>query len=237
MRDYFIDDKISSAINETLINYSDGIFPISPFIIARNMGVKIITPEALKVLEIDSLNKMSDNSPALKLNIRGNRIIVVNKKFCRHDIRFSLAHEIGHIMLSHGSEDIDASNVFMFNRLQQKDYKRFISKRNRIDREADLFAVHLLAPPLILWDKNVRSTIDIENNCSVGYISSMYVSYKMQTLITQGYDFTQNKINCDILDMFGKYELNDKGLIEIADAQSRDIYTSQHGRADGRLFH
>lgn len=237
MRDYFIDDKISAAINETLIHYSGGIFPISPFVIAHNMGVKIITQDTLEFLEIDSLNKMSNSTPALKLNLRGQKIIVVNDKFKKSFVRFAIAHEIGHIMMSHSIEDMSTSSVVLYNYIQEKNYKRFIAKRNRIEREADLFAVHLLAPPLILWDKNVRSTIDIENNCSVGYISSMYVSYKMQTLITQGYDFTQNKINCDILDMFGKYELNDKGLIEIADAQSRDIYTSQHGRADGRLFH
>lgn len=87
----------------------------------------------------------------------GNYLILYNSdrsSFCWERIRFTLAHEIGHIMLKH-METID------FNSNTQNNHIKIA------ETEANQFATSVLSPLPILSAIGVKSPIDIMNICTI----------------------------------------------------------------------
>ena len=73
--------------------------------------------------------------------------------------RFSIAHEIGHIVLH------DHDGATLFNReLSPND--------DPLETEANIFASRLLAPLIVLHSLNVRSPEDIVRKCNISIIAA-----------------------------------------------------------------
>lgn len=73
--------------------------------------------------------------------------------------RFTIAHEIGHIVLNH--------------------FRNFIENR---EQEANMFAVRLLMPMCVLYECDVRSIEEIELLCQVSKISAGYRFDRLEML-------------------------------------------------------
>lgn len=104
-----------------------------------------------------------------------------NVNFHEHRIRFSIAHEIGHILLGHfNSSCVD------------DDYYRRIK-----DKEANVFAGTLLMPSKILYLKNAKNKFEIADELSVSPLS---LEYRVNNLnkIAENYTISICK-NCDSL--------------------------------------
>jgi Zn-dependent peptidase ImmA (M78 family) len=82
----------------------------------------------------------SDDADTYELN--GRYIIFYNETKPRNRIAFSMAHELGHLLLFH---DLDHLDEF-----RNSDHMKFFRLYNRYEKEANVFASYLLMPDIIL---------------------------------------------------------------------------------------
>lgn len=104
-----------------------------------------------------------------------------NVNFHEHRIRFSIAHEIGHIYLGHfNSPCVNDDNYCKMK-----------------DREANVFAGSLLMPSKILYLKNSKNKFEIADELSVSPLSLEYRVNNL-SLTTKNYTISICK-DCDAL--------------------------------------
>ena len=98
--------------------------------------------------------------------IKDTPCIVVKKSDNVARIRFTIAHELGHILLGH------VGKYELVNREPS-------SEDNLIEQAANIFASRLLAPACVLWGLNVSSAEQISKICD---ISIQAAEFRMQRL-------------------------------------------------------
>lgn len=118
--------------------------------------------ELIQKLNID-LVKNSD-AQILLTNESGKSIFAKNKWFIIYDDKvnlgrknFTIAHELGHIFLEHSEEDKQIKSP---------------ETRSIAERQADSFAVRLLAPACVLWGLNVTTVEQIQKFCQISFTAS-----------------------------------------------------------------
>lgn len=79
-------------------------------------------------------------------------------------VRWSIAHELGHIVLGHHKEK--KTRLFR-NSLSSKEYKH-------LEKEADWFASYILAPYIILHYQQIKEPKDIARLCRISVSASKY---------------------------------------------------------------
>ena len=94
--------------------------------------------------------------------------------------RFTVAHELGHIILAH-KNNID---------LIRDDPKNPDSK---IEQNANIFAARLLAPACVLWGCNARTPEQIMELCNISYTAALYRAERMEELYKRGKFLTSDK--------------------------------------------
>lgn len=118
--------------------------------------------------------------------------IVYNEYSNYGRIRWTIAHEIGHIVLNHLK---DINTTILKGCLSQDDYEKY-------DQEAQCFAGILLAPPIILRElgvldaQTIKIVCDLSNRASESrsdFLNNNHTFYKFEdyreTLINQFYNF------------------------------------------------
>lgn len=111
----------------------------SPVIVARNVLAQYGLDEAVPVNLVDLCDRLDiqirrwegRDMDGMALNVAGHRIIYLNTSVCRVRQRFTVAHELGHLLLGHAPLSF-ASNME--------------SKMTRQERDANLFAGETLVP-------------------------------------------------------------------------------------------
>lgn len=84
-------------------------------------------------------------------------------------IRFTIAHELGHILLDH------VGKYELINREPS-------ASDNPIEQEANIFASRLLAPACVLWGCGVDSPEEIMTLCDISYTAACYRMDRMRIL-------------------------------------------------------
>lgn len=107
------------------------------------------------------------------------KIIAYNDVSSTGRIRFSLMHELGHIMLGHTGHEEDC------------------------EYEADLFASHILAPRVMIEHYGCKNSVDVQHFFGLSGMAANWAWIDYRRLIKQGYQkedtellhwFTQQKI-------------------------------------------
>ncbi len=148
---------------------------------SRDLSWQILKTEKITTLPIDIValcKKMKIEVKALDSQaqsdgystIIGKRAyIFVKIKQPYSRVRFTIAHELGHILLGHvgkhelvNREPSDADNP--------------------IEQEANVFASRLLAPACVLWGCGVQSPEDVMKLCDISYTAACYRMERMQIL-------------------------------------------------------
>lgn len=130
-------DEIREEVANFIEDFGIEAYPFSIWVLLRQMGIRLIPysmfPDQLRS-EVerawpDAITLRPDNFNAAET------VIFYNDQRPRERIRFTLAHELAHLVLEHPDEESD-----------------------ELEGEADIFANYLLAPaPLILRDSSVNS--------------------------------------------------------------------------------
>ena len=131
--------------------------PINVIAICRQMGIAVKNDDSL-----------TENDGATAI-VNGEPIILTKNEISIPRKRFTVAHEIGHIMLKH------VGQYELINREPG-------SNDNPIEREANMFAARLLAPACVLWGCNVKTAAEIEKLCGISKQAAEYRMAHMREL-------------------------------------------------------
>lgn len=162
--------KASDLAYDILMEHSTGTLPIDIFKIIRHNFPEIIlmtftewkkkSKHECEMLEVFG----SDQGVVFYNGVK--YCIIYNDKKCFQTQRWTVAHELGHILLDHVKDD---------------DYLKFSSKDSPYENEANTFAKHLLVPfPVAkylftVFDRHVIYPHDIENVFDVGPEASEHI--------------------------------------------------------------
>ena len=111
-----IEKNIPFEVKKCLIEYNIRQYPVDLLRLARNAGIKIVKDESVRALALNERGKCITDGREW--------IIVYDGNQPPEQIRFTVAHELGHIFLGHREEHIS-----------------FVK---RIESQADAFAFELL---------------------------------------------------------------------------------------------
>lgn len=139
--------NVRNASWQTLIDNNICELPINVLEIADNLGIKV-----LKNSEVHMLNN-GEIGISLFINNRwvifyDDKIKSVGRK------RFTIAHELGHIILGHPL-------------INERYARTFDINKPIIEKEADTFATRLLTPACVLHGLGVTSPYEISKICGV----------------------------------------------------------------------
>lgn len=160
------------------MNYND-------YKVSRNLAWEVLLNEGVTELPVD----VSDLCKCLGIRLQpydgfiagldsdgeatimhdGVPLIVYNRQKPRPRKRFTVAHEIGHILLGHvGKHDL-------VNREPT-------ANDDPIEQAANVFASRLLAPACVLWALDIRTPKEIMELCDISHQAAEYRAVRMAEL-------------------------------------------------------
>lgn len=151
--------KSRDAAWQLLIDLKIKELPIKTTDLCRSIGIPV------KVANIDS------DIDGFTTIANGEPIIVINSAKTSNvgRMRFTVAHELGHIILGHvGIYELVNREPSPFD--------------NSIERDANIFASRLLAPACVLWGCRVKSADDIAKLCNISFQAAQYRMERMKLL-------------------------------------------------------
>lgn len=146
---------------EVLINEHVTELPVMVGALCKNMGIRVqfYEPEG----EGDGVSTIID----------GQAHIFVSKHCSLERQRFTVAHELGHILLGH------VGQYQLVNREPSP-------KDNPIEQAANVFASRLLAPACVLWALDVRTPEEIASLCKISHQAAAFRAERMELLYKRG---------------------------------------------------
>ena len=136
---------LRNAAWQTIIDFNIRSLPIILSDITDRLEIKILNDSDVKELN------MGERGATLKFN--DNWYIVVNDTESVQVCRFTIAHELGHILLGH--------------MLTDKVKYRTFEKRDEEEQTADMFAARLLAPACVLHELHAITVEEIAKVCNI----------------------------------------------------------------------
>jgi len=153
--------------------------PVDLFDIYQNEGWLITTADYGCELfpNYDWSNFYSDEIDAVTYKKNGYYITIYNEKFPIERIRWTLAHEIGHIKLGH--LDKFGETKFFRSGLTEEKY-------GVLEQEAHAFASELLTPSVPLLACHITESCDIQRECLVSKEAAVKREITLKKRKTQG---------------------------------------------------
>lgn len=142
---------------DILINENVSELPVRVSVLCRSMGIPV------------KYYNDGNNSGEVRM-INGSPVILVAEHELPARQRFTVAHELGHILLGH------VGKYELVNREPS-------SSDNPIEQAANVFASRLLAPACVLWGIGVSSAEDIERLCNISHAAAEFRWERMNILL------------------------------------------------------
>lgn len=166
--------RITKEVTTLLKNNSVVSLPIPVEHLAESIGAKVV------------FNNFNDEISGLLLRTDENLIIGVAKEQPLTRQRFTIAHEIGHILLHEFSEvHVDKNFAVMFRSAESS------TAQDILEIEANAFAAELLMPESFL-EKELRATaLDVEDDDQLRRLAKMYqvsaqaMTYRLHNLMSR----------------------------------------------------
>ncbi len=156
---------------QILLNHNITSLPVQVSRICKNLGIAIISysdgAELIYQLHLEEHCKESDG-------FIFQSCIFYNSECSVERQRFTVAHELGHILLHNGKGV----------------YNREPSPTDiPIEQEANVFASRLLAPACVLWGMNIVTAEQISQICNISLTSAEFRMERMKLLYQREQDF------------------------------------------------
>ena len=146
--------------------------------ICRDLGMSVKTLDDAK----------SDGYSAV---VDGRPVIVISTACTVQRQRFTLAHELGHVILGH------VDRYRLINREPSPD-------DNPIEQAANVFASRLLAPACVLWGCNAKTPEQIAELCDISLQAATYRAERMKLLYERG-RFLTSPLERQVYEQFSNY--------------------------------
>lgn len=136
---------LRNATWQVIIDFNINSLPAALSDITDKLGIKI--------LNNSDVNHLKEGERGVTLKFGDDWYIVVNDAESVPIRRFTIAHELGHILLGH--------------MLIDKAKYRTFKARNLEEQEADMFAARLLAPACVLHELHATTATEIAKICNI----------------------------------------------------------------------
>lgn len=155
--------SITIAAWETLIKNNVTSMPIRPAQIAQEMGISVFEYSEFSRATGRNLNDIQEKYGAdgFTQMIDDEHVIFYNQEHCPGRVRWTLAHELGHIILGHTFGVTGALT-------------RQGKKKDFYDIQADNFAARLLCPESVVHLCGVESQYELQELTDLSNIASKY---------------------------------------------------------------
>lgn len=141
--------------------------PVKTLQIAAHFGIKVTKNSNARYLR-------PSESGCTLVDRAGNWQIIYDDAEIKGRMRFTIAHELGHILLGHELADGFGH------------YRTASDRRPPAETQADEFATRLLAPACVLWALDVYTAEDIMRVCDISATAAQFRADRMQTLRDRG---------------------------------------------------
>lgn len=149
---------------QILLDFRIGQLPVKVSEICKNYGIRVVRySTANQLFQQFHLTDRSDTNDGFTFD----NVIFYNDSQPMERQRFTVAHELGHILLHNGNG--------MYNREPSVN-------DNPIEQEANVFASRLLAPACVLWGLGVTTAQQISNLCNISMQSAEFRMERMNLL-------------------------------------------------------
>ena len=162
---YGLYKNIQHAAWQCLIDFGIDRLPIDLLKITRAAGIRVVKNSSVNVLQKNENGKSFFDGESW--------IIVYDDNAPLGLCRFTVAHELGHILLGH--------DLCLGRYTQAKE----ISGKPKSEQQADMFAQRLLCPACIIWGLNLHTTDEIESYCLVDRRTSALRAQRMGQLYSR----------------------------------------------------
>jgi Zn-dependent peptidase ImmA (M78 family) len=143
---------------KTLIKHNVRELPVSAANICKREGIRVVSYANMsKIISKQLILDLSHQTDGFTVG----GIIFYNQKCSIGRQRFTVAHELGHILLGHCDPE-------RYNKIRFESERAYESD----EHEANVFASRLLAPSCVLWGLNARCVEDIAELCNISYESA-----------------------------------------------------------------
>lgn len=153
-------EDLRNATWQVIIDFNINSLPVALSDITDKLSVKI--------LNNSDVNELETGEYGVTLKFNNNWYIIVDDTNNMQIRRFTIAHELGHIILGHMI--IDKVKYCTYN------------NRNLQEQEADMFAICLLAPACILHEIKALTPEQIKNICNISITAARVRAKRMAIL-------------------------------------------------------
>lgn len=172
-------EEIKQVIKKFFVSYKIKSFPLDPFIICEKLNIVLIKYSTLPTEIVMNLYYNASEDAFTFVN-NGQRYIYYNDIRIPERIRFSIMHELGHILLGH------------------------LEKSEIAEQEANFFAAYSLSPTAIIDYFEPEDYMDISRRF---YISEECASNRMEQYLKWKDKGRYSNYSCDeeFLPLFQEY--------------------------------
>ncbi len=140
--------------------------------ILRQLGVGAYTyQENRRLIEKLRLSGIAGATEGLSFYRKGKPVILYDNSLLPYRIRFTIAHEVGHIVLRH----ISPGDV------TKRNHEPDIAD-SPLETAANQFAARLLAPACVLWGLNIHTADEIGELCHISHQAAEFRAARMAEL-------------------------------------------------------
>lgn len=173
---------------QCLIDYNVSYLPVKILDIAKKSGIKVIKNSLA--------NKLITSQKGQSYINQDETIIIYDDTLPKTVIRYTVAHELGHIFLGH---DLAYPTIEMEN-------------------EANVFSSRLLAPACVLWGLNLHTPQEIATICDISLQSAEIRAERIKILYKRN-KFLTSPLEKQVYENFKGF-INEKRKIPISTANT-----------------
>ncbi len=162
--------NIRNAAWQCLLDCGIDSLPVQVSTVASRLGIGTYAyGPNLELIRSSGLEALLDAINFAYADPSGSLMIFFDEKTSRQQIRFTVAHELGHILLGHVGPETPCGRLL----------DPCVEK---LERAADRFAIRLLAPACALWAKEAYTAEEIGAICDLAPEYAAKRARRMKTL-------------------------------------------------------
>ena len=164
--------KSRNAAWEILLGCGVGELPVNLNVVLRHLGVRAYSySRSRELLASTGLEEVAKQVSGLTFYAGAQPVILFNDAETPQRIRFTIGHELGHIVLGHVRPGEHTSQ----NREPQPG-------DSQTEQAANRFAADLLAPACVLWGLDLHRAEDIAEVCKISIQAARFRAERMEIL-------------------------------------------------------
>lgn len=185
-KDYRDYQTARNAAWQILIDCKIDRLPVDLNRICKTLGVHAASYRTNQmVIQRRNLSEIIARSDGLSFFAGSTPIILYNDTCTSGRIRFTVAHELGHIILNHVSPE----TVTTVNREPHP-------QDNPQETAANQFAARLLAPACVLWGLGLHDAEEIARICHISQQAAVFRANRMKVLYSRNRFLTSHLERC-----------------------------------------